>query len=368
MKSAFALAILAMAAHAATAGKPFGISPEGKPVELFTLRNANGMEATVMTWGATVVSLKVPDAAGHFDDVVLGFDNLEGYRGNNPYFGAIAGRYGNRIAHAKFVLHGQENRLKANNGENSLHGGERGFDKRVWTVEHADSRSATMRYISPDGEEGYPGTLTATVRYTVTARDELRIDYTATSDKATVQSLTNHSYFNLSGEGSGTILDEDIQIYAGRFTPVDASMIPTGELRSVAGTPLDFREPTRVGARIDADYDQLKLGGGYDHNWIIDRARPGLVPAARVHDPKSGRIMEVLTTQPGVQFYTANSIDGTIKGKGGKAYIRRGALCLETQHYPDSPNHPEFPSTELKPGETFHSTTVYRFSARKSRP
>ena len=353
--------------EAAMTGTPFGKSPEGKSIELFTLKNDKGMETAIMTWGATVVSLKVPDAKGHIDDVVLGYDSAEDYIKGTAFFGAIVGRYGNRIGGSRFTLDGHEYHVTPNEGPNSLHGGKRGFDKRLWTVVHADDHSLELRYVSRDGEEGYPGNLTATVRYTVTPYNELRIHYTATTDKDTVQNITNHSYFNLAGAGNGNILDEDIQIDADRFTVVGPGFIPTGELRSVAGTPMDLRKPTRIGAGIDADYQQLKVGShaGYDHNWVLNKKDEELTLAARVHDPKTGRVMEVLTTQPGVQFYTGNFLDGKTVGKGGKVYAYRGALCLETQHYPDSPNQPSFPTTELKAGQTFESTTVFRFLTAK---
>jgi len=306
--------------EAKMAGKPFGKSPEGKTIELFTLKNDKGMEVSVMTWGATLVSVKVPDRAGHFDDVVLGFDDAEGYIKHTAFFGAIVGRYGNRIGKSRFTLDGHENHVTANEGENSLHGGKRGFDKRLWTAVHADDHTIELRYVSADGEEGYPGNLTATVRYTLTPYNELRIHYTATSDKETVTNLTNHSYFNLAGAGNGTILDQDIQINADRFTVVDGGFIPTGELRSVEGTPMDFRKPAKIGAGIDSTYQQLRAGShaGYDHNWVLNKKDDSLTLAARVHDPKSGRVLEVLTNQPGVQFYAGNFLDGTIKGKGGK--------------------------------------------------
>ena len=352
-------------AGAAVTGTPFGKSPDGTAVEVFTLKNSAGMEARIMTWGGTLISLRVPDAAGKFDDVVLGYDSLDGYVKNGGYFGALIGRYANRIGHARFTLDGKEYHLSANDGDNTLHGGKVGFDKRVWTPIHSDGHSVELRYVSKDGEEGYPGTLTATVRYTVTPQNELRLDYTATTDKDTVQNLTNHTYFNLAGAGSGPILDEEIQINADHFTPVDAGLIPTGEIRSVAGTPLDFRKPMKIGARIESDDEQMKLGKGYDHNFVLTRSGNGLVEAARVHDPKTGRVMEVLTTQPGVQFYTSNMLNGPVNGRDGKVYNRREALCLETHHYPDSPNKPNFPSAELKSGETFHSTTIYRFSTSK---
>lgn len=369
LSAAFALLIsgfvCATEAGAAVTGTPFGKSPDGHTVEVFTLENGHGMKAKIMTWGGTLISLMVPDAAGKSDDVVLGYDDLDGYLKNTAYFGALIGRYANRIGNARFELDGKEYHLFANDGKNSLHGGKRGFDKRVWEPLHYDGHSLELRYVSKDGEEGYPGDLTATVRYTVTPRNELRLDYTVTTDKDTVQNLTNHTYWNLAGAGSGPILDEDIQINADHFTPVDAGLIPTGEIRSVAGTPLDFRKPMQIGARIDSDYEQMKLGKGYDHNFVLNRSGDGLVEAARVHDPKTGRVMEVETTQPGMQFYTSNMLNGPMKGRDGKSYGRRGALCLETHHYPDSPNKPSFPTTELKPGETFHSTTIYRFSTAR---
>jgi aldose 1-epimerase len=343
----------------------FGKAPEGEPVELFTLTSGKGMEARIMTWGAAVVSLRVPDADGRCDDVALGYDTLEGYLRHGAYFGATVGRYANRIGNARFRLNGREHELSANNGANSLHGGQRGFDKRVWTAVHADARSLELQYRSEDGEEGYPGNLTVTVRYTVSPGNELRIEYTASTDKETVLNLTNHSYFNLAGAGNGTVLDEEIEIRASRFTPVDAGSIPTGELRSVEGTPLDFRKPVRIGARIHSSDEQLQIGNGYDHNWVLDKPGGALALAARVYDPLTGRIMEVLTTEPGLQFYTGNFLDPAAKGRGGTTYPRRGALCLETQHFPDSPNRSEFPSTTLQPGAIFRSMTIYRFSVRE---
>jgi aldose 1-epimerase len=361
-----ALSGAAFGAEAVVSGAPFGKSPEGRAVELFTLKNGHGVEARIMTWGAALVSLKVPDAQGHLGDVVLGFDDLDGYLKNDFFAGKIVGRYANRIAKARFTLDGKVYTLSANDGRNSLHGGQRGFDKRVWTPLKADNHSVELQYKSKDGEEGYPGNLVATVRYTLTDANELRLDYTATTDRNTVVNLANHSYFNLAGAGNGTILDEDLQINADRFTPVDPELIPTGQLLKVAGTPMDFRRPVRIGARIDSDYQQLKYGPGYDHNWVLNKPQEGLTLAARVHDPRSGRVMEVLTTEPGLQFYSGNMMArSSVKGKDGQVYVWRGALCLETQHFPDSPNQPSFPSTELKPGQTYHSTTVFRFSAGK---
>jgi len=297
--------------------------------------------------------------------VVLGFDTLDGYLANpGPFFGALIGRYGNRIAHARFTLNGTEYTLDRNDGQNSLHGGARGFDKRVWTPRELPDGGLELTYVSKDGEGGYPGNLKATVTYHLTDANELRIDYLATTDKPTVVNLTNHSYFNLRGAGSGNVLGHLVTLNADRFTPVDAGLIPTGELRPVSGTPFDFRKPTAIGARIAQGDEQLKLARGYDHNWVINRAGNDLVLAARVEDPESGRVLEARTTEPGIQFYTANFLDGSIHGKGGKVYGQRYAFCLETQHFPDSPNHPKFPSTELKPGQQYRSTTVFRFSTK----
>jgi len=342
--------------------REFGKLPSGETVELYTLKNAKGVEADISTYGGVVVSLKVPDRTGALGDVVLGFDDFNGYLKPPPYFGAIIGRYGNRIGHARFMLDGVEYKLANNDGENSLHGGKRGFDKVLWKARPIDAQSLELTYLSKDGEEGYPGNLTSTVVYTLTDNNELKIDYAATTDKDTVLNLTNHSYFNLAGQGEGDILSHQIMIDADRFTPVDKGLIPTGELRKVEGTPFDFRQSHAIGERIGSTDEQIVLGGGYDHNFVLNRTGDSLAPAARVTDAKSGRVMEVLTTQPGIQFYTGNFLDGTIQGKGSKVYGRRSALCLETQHFPDSPNHPEFPSTVLKPGEKYHTTTIYRFS------
>ena len=351
-------------AHAGIQRSAFGKMADGQAMDLYTLSNLHGMQVGITNYGARVVSIQVPDRSGQMADVVLGFDDLQGYLGDNPYFGAIVGRYGNRIAKGQFTLDGVLYKLPVNNGPNSLHGGLKGFDKRVWTSREVSTSppSLELTYLSKDGEEGYPGDLNVKVVYTLTDDNELKIDYSATTDKDTVLNLTNHSYFNLSGAGNGDILKDILTINADRFTPVDANLIPTGELRSVEGTPFDFRQPTAIGARINADDPQLKLAGGYDHNFVLNREVGGLVLAARVADPDSGRVLEVLTTQPGLQFYTSNFLDGTIRGKGGKAYGHRSAFCLETQHFPDSPNHPSFPSTELKPGETYHQVTVFKFS------
>lgn len=344
---------------------PFGKLPSGEQVNLYTLRNPKGVEVGITNYGARVVSLKVPDRSGNFTDVVLGFDQLEGYLQENPYFGAIVGRYGNRIANGEFTLNGSKYKLARNNGQNALHGGVKGFDKVVWSaskVSTSDGPGVELKYLSKDGEEGYPGNLNVTVTYSLTAENGLRIEYGASTDKDTVLNVTNHSYFNLAGQGNGDILDHQVMIDADKFTPVNAGLIPTGELRSVQGTPFDFRQPTAIGARINEKDQQLIFGQGYDHNFVLNRRGEGLALAARVTEPKSGRVMEVLTTQPGLQFYTGNFLDGTIHGKGGKVYGRRSAFCMETQHFPDSPNQHQFPSVVLKPGDRYHEITVYRFS------
>jgi aldose 1-epimerase len=309
-----------------------------------------------------------PDRNGKMADVVLGFDSLDGYLQNpSPFFGALIGRYGNRIGHARFTLDGRVYQVDRNDGENSLHGGARGFDKRVWTSRALTDGSLELTYLSVDGEEGYPGNLRATVTYHLTDANELRIDYAASTDKDTVVNLTNHSYFNLKGAGAGDILNHRVMLNADRFTPVDGGLIPTGELRAVAGSPFDFRSATAIGARIEANDEQIKIGKGYDHNWVLNRGGDGLALAARVEEPSTGRILEVRTTEPGVQFYTGNFLDGTIKGKGGKLYGRRSGFCLETQHFPDSPNKPAFPTTELKQGQKYQSTTVFRFAVAPGR-
>jgi aldose 1-epimerase len=343
--------------------RDFGKTASGEPVSLFVLTNANGMRVEIMTYGATVRSIQVPDRSGKIDDVVLGFDTLDGYLGPEPYFGAVVGRYGNRIANAKFKLDGKEYELAKNDGPNTLHGGKQGFDKRVWQVKDSgggDNTHVTLTYLSKDGEEGYPGSLNTVVTYTLTPDNSLRIDYGATTDKPTVLNLTNHSYFNFSG--APDILEHELQLNASKFTPVNATLIPTGQLEDVAGTPFDFRQMTAIGARINQKNEQLERGRGYDHNFVLDGS--GMKVAANVYDPKSGRTMEVSTTEPGVQFYSGNFLDGTIKGKGGKVYGHRSGFCLETQHFPDSPNQPKFPSTALRPGEAFTSTTIFKFGAR----
>ena len=342
---------------------------QGKPVEMATLKNKNGMEVQAITYGGIITSLKVPDRAGKLADVVLGFDQSDQYfaEPTPPFFGAIVGRYGNRIANGEFTIDGKKYPLAKNNGPNHLHGGNKGFDKVLWTLatkETPAGSAAVFTRTSPDGEEGYPGNLVARVTYTLTEKNELIVDYHATTDKPTVVNLTQHSYFNLAGEGSGTILDHELMLNADRYTPVNDTLIPTGELAPVAGTPFDFRKATAIGARIDQDNPQLKNGKGYDHNWVLNRKGTGLELAARLTDPKSGRTLEIRTTEPGVQFYTGNFLDGTIKGKNGHVYGLRTGLCLETQHFPDSPNQKKFPSTELRPGKTYDSKTVFAFSAK----
>ncbi len=348
----------------------FGKTSEGVSVSRYVLSNKKGVEAMVISYGATLVSLKVPDRNGKAADIVLGYDDLSGYEQGKSFFGATIGRYGNRIAGGEFTLDGTVFHLPKNDGPNSLHGGTKGFNKRVWTGvdrSRADAEVLELSYASPDGEEGYPGTLMVKVTYTLpTETNELRIDYAATTDKDTVVNLTNHSYFNLSGDARKEIVDHQLLLRAPQFTPVDSTLIPTGELHAVHGTPFDFTKLTVIGARINQDDEQLKFGKGYDHNWVLERAeKGGLQLAAEVFEPTSGRVLEVLTTEPGIQFYSGNFLDGTAKGKGGQLYGHRTGLCLETQHFPDSPNHPKFPSTVLKPGESYRSSTVLHFSVRK---
>lgn len=346
----------------------FGKTASGEQIDLYSLTSKKGMEVSITNFGATVVTLRVPDRAGKSADVVLGYDTLEGYENGKSYFGATVGRYANRIAGGKFSLDGKTYTLPKNDGPNTLHGGIVGFNKKIWKVREIpsnDSAALEMTYLSADGEEGFPGNLSVKVVFTLPAdRNELKIAYTATADKDTVLNLTNHSYFNLSGEGNGDILDHVLTLHAKQFTPVDKTLIPTGEVRDVAGTPLDFTTATVIGKRINDNYEQLVVGKGYDHNWVLaPGSQRSLTIAAEAHDPKSGRTLEVLTTEPGVQFYSGNFLDGS-KGKGNKPYPQRSAFCLETQHFPDSPNHPSFPSTVLKPGAVFQSETVFRFSAK----
>lgn len=352
--------------------RDFGKTNQGEPVELYTLTNNKGMVAKIMTYGAILTELHVPDKNGKDADIVLGFDNLDQYLKGHPFFGAIAGRYANRIAKGQFELDGQTYHLPINNGPNTLHGGTRGFDKYVWKARPIqsigtgdtganDCVGVELSMTSPDGDQGFPGTLNATVTYTLKNDNSLTLDYKATTDKDTVVNLTNHSYFNLAGESSGTIEDQIMQINGDYYTPVDATQIPTGEIAPVKGTVFDFTKPTVIGARINE-----VPGGpptGYDHNYCLNSQNGSLALAARAKDPKSGRVLEVFTTQPGVQFYTGNFLDGKLTGIGGKKYEAHDAFCLETQHYPDSPNHPKFPTTELKPGQTYHQVTVFKFSA-----
>ncbi len=343
--------------------RDFGALPDGTRIEQYVLTNRNGMKAGIITYGAILTELTAPDRNGKWDDVVLGFDNLDGYLKGHPFFGATVGRVANRIAKGKFTLDGKDYTLFVNNGPNALHGGKKGFDKVVWRAEsrpNQDGPSVTFTYKSADGEEGYPGNLTASVTYTLTNDNSLRLDYRATTDKPTPVNLTNHTYFNLAGAQAKDILDHEIMFNADRYTPADETLIPTGEIRAVQGTPLDFTQPMKIGARID----QLKPNpGGYDHN-IVLKDGAGLKFAARASEPASGRILEMHTTEPGVQFYTGNFLDGKVKGKGGVAHGKHAAFCLEAQHFPDSVNHPSFPTTILKPGETYHQTTVYKFSAK----
>jgi aldose 1-epimerase len=341
---------------------PFGATDDGAPVELFTLTNAHGVEVRAITYGGIIVSLRTPDRDGVLGDIVLGFDELEPYLAGTPYFGAIIGRYGNRIGGGTFTLDGETFALAQNDGENHLHGGIQGFDKVVWAGEPFQNDTAVgvvLAYTSPDGEEGYPGTLDVEVTYTLTDADELVVDYRATTDAPTPVNLTQHSYFNLAGRGG--ILDHELMIAASAYTPVDSTLIPTGEIASVEGTPFDFRAATTIGARIEADHPQIRNGLGYDHNLVLDRAGPGLALAARVRERTSGRTLEILTEEPGLQFYSGNFLDGSIAGKGGQLYEHRGGFCLETQHYPDSPNQPSFPSTILRPGEEYRTRTVMAF-------
>ena len=367
---ALALAGCSSPQHESSSGGPitkshFGKMPNGQDVDVYRLRNANGAEASIITYGGTMISLKVPDKNGKLGDVVLGYDTLDPYLTNSPYFGALIGRYGNRIGGASFTLGTNTYQLPANDGPNCLHGGKRGFDKVVWKEEYAvaeEEPKLVLSYVSPDGDQGFPGTLNVTATYTLTHDNAIKVQFYAVTDKPTVCNLTDHSYFNLAEKG--TILDHIVYIPADKITPVDNVLIPTGSYMPVEGTPFDFRTPTPIGARIDQDNEQLKFGKGYDHNWVINKNAGELTLMARVTEPTTGRVLEVLSDEPGLQFYSGNFLDGTITGKYGRTYEHRAAFCMEPQHFPDSPNKPQFPSTELKPGQSYHNTIIYKFSVQ----
>lgn len=362
----FAAIIPAGAATLGITSKPWGKTADGIEVTLYKLTNGRGMEVDIMTYGGIITRWLTPDRHGELGDIALGYDNLDGYLANvnNPYFGALVGRYANRIAKGTFHIDGSTYRLPINNGPNCLHGGTVGFDKKVWTVHKAEPGKLELSLTSPDGDQGFPGTLHVTVTYTLTAENTLRIDYTATTDKDTVINLTSHTYFNLDGAGNPTILPTILTIDADHFTAINKDLIPTG-VKPVEGTPLDFREPTEIGARIGSNDTQVERANGYDHNWVLNHKPGELAFAARAFDPRSGRILELYTTQPGVQLYTGNFLNGKNIGKGGLAYPFRCAFCLETQHYPDSPNHPSFPSTALKPGQTYHQVAEFHCGVRE---
>ncbi|HVG26405.1 MAG TPA: aldose epimerase family protein [Acidobacteriaceae bacterium] len=358
----FMTSLSAAAATTSVTQSSFGHMPGGDPVQIFTLKSA-AVELKVMTYGARVVSLTTKDRKGAVADVVLGYGSFDAYlKDNKTFFGSVPGRYANRIANGRFTLEGKPFQITVNEAPNALHGGKKGFDQLNWTGKQIPS-GVELTLVSPDGDQGFPGKLTAHVRYTL-QDNVVRIEYSATTDKPTVVNLTNHTYFNLAGQGHGTILDQVATIDADKYTPVNATLIPTGELAPVAGTPFDFTHPQVIGSRINSDHPQIKLGGGYDHNWVLRGAMGQLHPAAQVFDPQSGRVLSVETTQPGVQFYSGNFLDGTFSSPAGTKYAKRTGFCLETQHFPDSPNHPSFPSTELKPGQTFHSTTTWAFTTR----
>ncbi len=358
--------VLSASAQLKCEKSPFGKVGD-KNVDQYTLTNKNGIVLKVTNYGGIVTSLMLPDRNGVMGDVTLGYNDVDSYVKNTPYFGAIIGRYGNRIGKGKFTLDGKEYTLQVNNGQNTLHGGIKGFDKVVWDAKEVKGKGAAgveFTYISKDGEEGYPGTLQAKVVYWLTDDNTWKIEYTATTDKPTVVNLTNHAYWNLAGAGSD-ILGHELTLNADTYTPVDEGLIPTGELPSVEGTPMDFRKPTAIGARINQDFEQLIFGKGYDHNWVLNQKKPGEMSlAATLYDPKSGRVVEISTQEPGIQFYSGNFLDGTITGKNGTVYKHRTGLCLETQHFPDSPNKANFPSTVLKPGETYKTVTVHKFSVK----
>ncbi|MBO2457183.1 aldose epimerase family protein [Actinomadura violacea] len=350
--------------------EPFGTLADGTKVDRYTLTNGHGVRVRILTYGGIVQTLETPDRHGREADIVLGFRTLKDYVDKNggPYFGALIGRYANRIAKGRFTLDGKTYQLAINNGPNSLHGGLKGFNTKVWKaqpIKHGGSVALRLDYTSADGEEHYPGTLKTTVTYTLGTDGRFRVDYHATTDKATVVNLTNHSYFNLAGEGTGDVYGQRLRINAARYTPTDTTQIPTGKIVPVKGTPFDFTRPHAIGERIRDDDPQLLIGQGYDHNFVLNQRRPGeMTEAARVTEPRSGRILEISTTQPGVQFYSGNFLDGTLVGTGGHAYRQGDGFALETQHFPDSPNQPGFPSTVLRPGQAFDASTVYRFSAR----
>jgi len=363
---------MASSAHGAPtiSKEPFGSTSEGQ-VDRYTLTNASGMRVRILTYGGIIQAIEVPDRRGHNANVALGFNNLPDYVAKSPYFGCITGRYANRIAEGKFTLDGVAYQLPINNPPNSLHGGTVGFDKHIWATtsfRHDGDVGLVMKFTSPDGDQNYPGELHSTVTYTLTEGNGIRMNYKATTNKATIVNLTNHSYFNLQGEGTGSIEDHKLFLNASRYTPVDSTLIPTGELARVGATPMDFRHATAIGKRIRDGFDQLVIGRGYDHNWVLDRrhsgASAGLELAARLTDPTSGRVLSVLTTEPGIQFYSGNFLDGTLYGTSGRAYRQGDGFALETQHFPDSPNQPKFPSTILKPGKTYRSETIYKFSGR----
>ena len=348
---------------------PFGKTKYGEKVDLYTLTNANGMVVKISNYGGTIVELWLPDRNGKMEDCCLGFEDVSDYEADsNPYFGALIGRYGNRIGEGKFTLDGKVyDKLAINNGENHLHGGIEGFNRKVWTAKPFVKECCVgleLKYLSKDMEEGYPGNLDVTVVYTLTNKNALKIDYVATTDKPTVCNLTNHCYFNLAGQGRRNNYSHELMLNADNYTPVDSGLITTGEIVPVKGTPMDFTTPTRIGDRIDADFEQLKFGEGYDHNWVLNKKGSEMSLAASVYEPASGRCMEIYTNEPGIQFYAGNFLDGTLTGKDGKVYKKRYAFCLETQHYPDSPNKPEFPSTTLRPGQTYKTTTIHKFSTK----
>ena len=359
--------ILSLVACAALAGctTPNVDISDFDSIKEYTLTNKNGMIVKITSYGATITSIVVPDRNGNMADVTLGYDSVEGYINaiDRPYFGSVVGRYGNRIAKGRFSIDGTEYELATNDGENHLHGGNMGFDKVVWDAEVVEN-GVKLTYLAKDVEEGYPGNLKLSVTYTLTDHNEIVMHYEATTDKTTVVNVTNHAYFNLAGEGADTINDHVLQINASKFTPVDEGLITTGELRDVAGTPFDFREPKVIGKHLEADDEQLKFGLGYDHNWVLDREGDGMETAATLYEPKSGRVLEVITEEPCIQFYGGNFLDGRLVGKSGRAYQHRSGLCLETQHAPDSPNKPDWPSVVLRPGETYDTTTIYKFSTR----